>query len=344
MKKYKKSVSAIGYKKIAIFANTILCIIGLFTLNTRIGYAQTLYPMYGPDTARIVDGITIDLKAGKYEIKKQEDEHHFVTVDGFDYTDSPGDPVLPQKIFDVLVPPNVDWETVTLAVVENAQILEGTYSIMPAPPCQSMVGQEDEIMIDWGDNMNIVDGKNMDVYGNDNFFPVEPVVIAFQSQMRKWKFVRIISTPVQYNPVTGKVRFISSVRVQINFDRIGVKKYQSDPLLLDTLMDNEARQRFINFDDAQKWYRFEPGSQKRKNDDDPDYVIITTNDIVTGSGTGLTGFIDHKINLGHTVQVVTESDYGSVTAPAPNGTADKIRQWLFNNYTGNKVGAFNRLS
>ena len=62
-----------------------------------------------------------------------------------------------------------------------------------------------------------------------------------------------------------------------------------------------------------------------------DYVIITTNDIVENSQE-LGFFIHMKEINGHSVKIVTESDFGGLTGQYPNDRADKIRQWLKNNY------------
>lgn len=62
-----------------------------------------------------------------------------------------------------------------------------------------------------------------------------------------------------------------------------------------------------------------------------DYVIITTDDIYSNSEY-LGFFIKMKENDGHSVKVVTESDFDGLTGQYPNDKADKIRQWLKNNY------------
>jgi len=62
-----------------------------------------------------------------------------------------------------------------------------------------------------------------------------------------------------------------------------------------------------------------------------DYVIITTNDIVENSQE-LGFFIHMKEINGHSVKIVTESDFGGLTGQYPNDRADKIRQWLKSNY------------
>jgi hypothetical protein len=62
-----------------------------------------------------------------------------------------------------------------------------------------------------------------------------------------------------------------------------------------------------------------------------DYVIVTTHAIVDNSSV-LTDFIGHKEDIGFSVYVATEDDYEQVIGPPPNGRAEKIRQWLIENY------------
>jgi len=57
------------------------------------------------------------------------------------------------------------------------------------------------------------------------------------------------------------------------------------------------------------------------------YVIITTNDIVANSER-LANFVHMKEFCGHTVRVVTETDYDGLYGPPPNGRAERIREWL----------------
>ena len=62
-----------------------------------------------------------------------------------------------------------------------------------------------------------------------------------------------------------------------------------------------------------------------------DYVIITTNAIAANSDR-LEHFVHLKELYGHDVLVVTETDFDSLTGEAPNGRAEKIRQWLLDNH------------
>lgn len=49
-----------------------------------------------------------------------------------------------------------------------------------------------------------------------------------------------------------------------------------------------------------------------------DYIIITTNHI-RDNAAELPNFIAHKTDMGFSVKVVTEDDFGSLTGPYPNG-------------------------
>lgn len=61
------------------------------------------------------------------------------------------------------------------------------------------------------------------------------------------------------------------------------------------------------------------------------YVIITTNAISQNSET-LDSFVTHKENMGFNILIVTESDFDELNGQPPNKRAEKIRQWLINNY------------
>jgi len=216
-------------------------------------------------------------------------------------------------------------------LISEAELIQGKHSVMPAKPYRARVG--DEELIDWGIGKNIVDGKNMNVYGKNQFFPSEVIELQSTSQMRKWKFVKLVYYPIQYNPATNALRYTPSVRVVIKYRKYSTLERIDTLMLRDKVMDVEARERFYNLGKlTNEWYGPLSGDDLEPLPAPYDYVIITCNDIVTGSGTKWDDFITHKTSQGHSVLVVTEDDYGTLAAPAPNGTAEKIRQWLIDNY------------
>jgi hypothetical protein len=148
-------------------------------------------------------------------------------------------------------------------------------------------------------------------------------------QLRKWRFVRLEFSPVRYDVASGELGLATQVTVRISYDHS--QAVSGMAALQDTVMDDVAKESFVNYDTAQEWYRAVGGQ------DEPgvvyDYVIITTNAIEAGSSK-LAGFTNHKQAMGYSVLIVTEDDYGVLEGQSPNGTAEKVRKWLQNNYIG----------
>jgi len=275
--------------------------------------------------------VRVVLSAGEYSIIKDESGLDVIMMDDFASTTSPGDPMLVHKVYNVLLPPNAIESDLNLEIVSaDVQVLNGTYEIKPvgpfAPDVDEFSGGVSPAEY-WGENKDITDGKNLNVYGLDANYPENYVELLPYSEMRKWKFVKLDFFPLQYNPASKKLTLIKNVVVDISY---GISPDVMDlGLAADTVMDDVATELFLNYDEGKAWYdlersEFEPQATY-------DYVIITTNAIVAGSAK-LSTFIAHKQNLGYSVLVVTETDFGGLTGQAPNHKAEKIRQWLKNNY------------
>jgi hypothetical protein len=285
-------------------------------------------------TKDVSAGVTTHtLGASTYRLVKDKSGYDRIEAEGFHTRFSPGEPLLPRNIYNIAVPPNASLESVKLKIVSSTpRVLEGAYDMAPAGPnVTSISGGEQKIA--WGKAKNVVNGKDVDVYGANVFFPDHFVRLVSYSQLRKWKFVKVAFFPFQYNPVSKKLRLIESVTIDITYDELAVMQSQS--MSEDTVMDPMAREILFNYDQAQTWY--EPGdtaslgtSALGTASGTYDYVIITTNAIVSESSR-LTDFIDHKSQT-HNVLVVTEDDFDGLTGQTPNTRAERIRQWLINNY------------
>lgn len=277
---------------------------------------------FGKDK-NIDESMTIMFEANSYKISKEDDGYHLLDMEDFTCTDSPGDPSLPHKTFNILVHPDIDWSTLQLDIT-SSQItsLPGLYNIKPAGPVCTWDGEQ--VITIFGEGKDIVDCKNMNVYGNDENYPENCVSLIDKSQMRKWKFVKVDFIPLQYNPVSQELFLMEDVTVELSYTRSD--EGLPDKFAEDHVMDDVASQIFFNYDEGKYWYGGDdfcgsssPGSG---------YVIITTNAIESGSNK-LDDFVNYKQDLGHDVLVITENEYGGLTL---DGTAEKIREWLKNNY------------
>lgn len=273
------------------------------------------------------------LEAGELSIAKDEEGFDVLAMEGFASTTSPGDPMLVHRVYNILVPPEAVGAELSMEILSaDLQVLEGTYEIGPvgplAPAGDELVGVAWAEY--WGLGKTISDGRNLAVYERDANYPEPFAVLLPYSEMRKWKFARVDFFPFQYNPVSKKLTLIKSCVVEISY--LASPEPLDEALAADAVMDEVAPQLFDNYEDGRLWYPGAEGDRlEARAEGAYDYVIITTGAIVAGSGK-LDDFIAHKERLGYSVLVVTESDFLPLTGQAPNNRAEKIRQWLKENY------------
>ena len=265
------------------------------------------------------------LNTGPYASTSDGGGFDRVTVEGFNLRGAPGNPLLSVKEYNILLPPDADFSTVRLTVAHLAsEVLPGSFEIRPAAPDSAMV--EGRIVNDWAGASNIVNGKNMSIYGISAFFPAEVIQLAPNAEMRKYRFLRVEVHPIQYNPVTKQIRYTTRAVVDIEFARKPEKA--SDVNLRDTVLDKEAPELFYNYEDGKSWYELPAGGDQPADMSSYDLLIVTTNAIRSGSSE-LDDFIASKRERGLTVKVITEDQYNSMSG---SQRADKIRNWLKSYY------------
>lgn len=280
---------------------------------------------------------TIDIyaSAGEYAITSGVNGDK-VAMTGYPNSGAPGAPALPARIYEAALPPDTDMASVKVTVSDLVEEeLSGAYSIRPLPPAMTNPGVKQTVS--WGTARDIKDGKDQSIYLSNAVYPAEAASLEATSQMRKWKFARVSFRPLRYNPVTGKLYLVRHAAIHISAPAgsrtalTAAERSRADALTTDTAMDKNAEGRFINFQQGSSWYAQAAKGVKSARAATYDYAIITTNAIQTAS-TKLPAFTSQLTGLGYKPLVVTETDYGSLTGQSPNGTAEKIRKWLIDNY------------
>lgn len=297
-------------KKMRIRSFLLVAMFGMVLVLTGVAGAETLeYTFNTGSYANVPDGGGLDR----------------VTVEGFNLRGAPGDPLLPVKEYNILLPPDADFSTVRLTVVHLvSEVLPGSFEVRPAAPDSAMI--EGRIVKDWAGANNVVNGKNMRIYGVSAFFPAEVIQLAPNAEMRKYRFLRVEFHPIQYKPITKQIRYTTRAVVDIEFARNPEKA--SDVNLRDTMLDKEAPELFYNYEDGKSWYEPPAGGDQPSDMSSYDLLIVTTNAIRSGSSK-LDDFIASKRERGLTVKVITEDQYNSMSG---SQRADKIRNWLKSNY------------
>ena len=257
------------------------------------------------------------LKTPDYFVSKIPSGTHKISMQGYYSYAVPGYPELPSKIYRIAIPADADLNSIDIDYQELERTSLGGFDIPELLP-----------MVTWVNGERIV-GSKADIYSNNKYYPESTVEYLGVSQMRKWRIVNIKYTPFQYNPVTKDLVFVPEVKLSIKYRQAEIGRAILDLELTDTVMDKRAEEILTNYDEAKVWYA--PRTRALKQAQIYNYVIITTNDIQTNS-TELTNFISYLTNEGYSVKVVTETDFGTLVGQAPNQKAEKIREWLKNNY------------
>jgi Peptidase family C25/EGF-like domain len=116
----------------------------------------------------------------------------------------------------------------------------------------------------------------------------------------------------------------------------------SAELMADAALDHVVAARTVNFASAAAWYpspaaAWGPSAACPKSDPWT-YVVVTTREIKTAHAAMFASFLNHKEQArGQYLKIITQDDYDSLTGPAPHGRAEKIRQWLINNYIAHAI-------
>ncbi len=243
-----------------------------------------------------------------------------------------GTPALARKQMTFLMAEDADLSSISLSL-NNAQLvtLPGVYDVAAIAP----------VMMDtsalWPDGADIINGKDMNVYSKNAFYPQDPIKIISVGTMWKYKLVTVEVSPYRYNPVTKQL-----ARYDTGFYTVGsapsAAPMASLPSAAPVSQSFAARMysQVSEIAENKQPYNREPAaaftaeaSVSNRNK----YVIITTNATASASQK-LSSFVSCKEAQGFDVDVVTENIWGGGTGDA---AAENIRAWLKNHYVSDNI-------
>jgi hypothetical protein len=241
-----------------------------------------------------------------------------------------GEPQIPWRVLTVLLPPDVELSSLLVEVSKSRfESCPSKWTVPPIPPMVTL--HEDRAVEEWPTGKRIENGRDMDIYERDVFWPEIGVRLLGIGQLHRWLLVELAVPLARYNPVRGELKLLTEAEVDITFRRSNTIKLQSmRPESASQLGQDRIKQIAINYEQAKHWYRSADIRLFDTTDSEPipGYVIITISEIENTSS-NLADFIAHKESLGFTVNVVTEEKFGGGIG---DEAAENIRAWLQDHY------------
>jgi hypothetical protein len=249
------------------------------------------------------------------------------------YLTNTGEPAIPYRLIKVLLPPNTDLSSIQVSMTNmKYEEVDQEWNVEPVPPVALRRGQE--VILLYPDEKTIVNGKDVDIYTNENPFPKNPVGEIHTGMMRKWRLVDIPVALFQYYPVSKKLFRLNSSQLVVEYTRNpGPPIFPPNQNIYnDHVAEARVQALAVNFHEQVSEYQ-QMEEEQIITQSGNGYVIVTTNSIVAASSK-LTDFVNSKENKGFSVQTVTEDTWGGGTGDA---AAENIRNWLINNYVAMSI-------
>lgn len=277
------------------------------------------------------------------KIKKEADGDH-IRLREFIPGGAPGHPELPFVKFGYLLPENVNLETVSISLEDSVwETVHGEYHISPVrPPATTSTHTR---LTSWD---HLLNGKDMEIYEKDTYFPEQKMPLGQLeiSKYRQWNLAYLSLFPVLYNPYQKSILLLRSGTIHIRF----TEKSAATTFFPKKMPPVRSKKYWLNIsskiENPQMHDSFYLSMPFEKSDQDtnetgdakgngnPNFLIITTEDIQTNSKK-LESFIKHKEYSGYTVKIVTENsspdDSHYESGSSAQARAENIRSYLREN-------------
>ena len=248
------------------------------------------------------NSIIVTFNSGNYKITDFENEYTDISIENFDALITPGQPMVPSKIFYVGLPPGCIISSIETLNLESIDI-PGVYKLRLGSPISS------------GRSIESFDN----VFKSDEIYPSTIYEYVGMSEMRKYSIAKIRFSPITYYPSEGKIIKHNKITLKINYKQ---DKQVPETLLQDKAMDDLASKTIINYESIKDYYK--PLNTKTRQP--YDIVIISTSSLYSS----ISSFQNYKKSLGFSVNYVNLS-WITTNYPASD-TQASIRLFLSSNY------------
>ncbi len=228
--------------------------------------------------------------------------YNFLHIEGFGKMNIVGKPALPAHNNLIAIP---EKSSPKIVILETEYKEVSGYYIHPAlkPAMDTYGAKSPEFEIDKA------------TYNTDEFYPSENIEITGINKIRGNSVAVVQIRPVQFNPVTHKLRMISKIKFRIEFE--GQSKS------FDNLIQNNTSH-FINLfkNIVLNNKNIPDGGKKREKDGaSKDYIIITHSEYAAAADT----LAKWKRQLGYSVEVVSSSSW--TATEVKSAIHDRYASW-----------------
>nr|MBC8147952.1 T9SS type A sorting domain-containing protein [Bacteroidota bacterium] len=222
-------------------------------------------------------------------------------IDGYGQLNEVGKPSLPSHTDLIALTEN---SNATIVIEEVITKEYSGYMVYPVlePAIDTKDAPNPEFQIDYA------------TYNTNKFFPENIVEIIDIQKLRGIPLAMVNICPVQFNPVTGKIRVYEKIRYRVqynggtkSYDRIDRESSNNFKRILQNVVINKTAV---------------PGaSQTKSSGDNKDYIIITTTNYANAADT----LAKWKSQMGYNVDIVTKASWTS--AQVKDSIHTKYQNW-----------------
>lgn len=166
-------------------------------------YALVIFPMI------IYSQIDYQINIDKTDINfSRKDNYDIIEISKFDLSGTTAAPYLPIKTFGFIIPNDQKVIGIKINYIEEDE-LDGKFKIYPTQP-ESIIDYE------W---LNLKENKftepDKNIYEKDEVYPARVVENTGFQYFSGAKISSIVFNPLRYNPVTGVVKYVKSIKITL---------------------------------------------------------------------------------------------------------------------------------
>lgn len=236
------------------------------------------------------DSITVELTFPQPTIRDTSN-YHSVEIQDLPNYGGPGEPVLPFKTINILIPKGKELRTIDVST-SSRRVLEGRFNL-----------EYGKTPIPVSSKASVVEQPNQAIYNSVKPFPGALFSSVSGQMLRGYEILTMALHPVQYVPKIGELFYYETMTVTVTLKETGM----ISPLLRNRLQDKMLVQKVVDNPDAVETYDATTAQLKPAHvnaSESYDYVIITNSAL----NSSFQRLIDWKIHEGLNATIVLRED------------------------------------